>query len=94
MERDAVLAKHAPQMVDLADAALRAVRALMAADRAANAEVACAREWEPLFGDEECSLEDAERALVRLRANAIYAAQDAGAEVYDPADRVAVASLF
>ena len=88
MERDAVLAKHAPQMVDLADAALRAVRALMAADRAALAEVAvgATREWEPLFGDEECSLEDAERALVRLRANAIYAAQDAGLAVYDPAD--------
>jgi hypothetical protein len=70
MERTVVIVKHASVMLPLADAALAAVRALMAAERVAKVEAA---EDYALYGDDECSIEDAERALVIIRTTAFDA---------------------
>ena len=78
LERDeAVIAKYAPTLVRLADAAIVAVRALMAAERAALKEMAGAEveDWyTTLFGDPDCVLVDVERTLVIMKLNAEDAA--------------------
>ena len=79
LERDeAVIAKYAPTLVRLADAAIVAVRALMAAERAALKEMAGGAEVEDwyttLFGDPDCVLANAESILVSMKLNAEDAA--------------------
>ena len=73
MKRNESIAKHAPLMLRLADTALEALRALMAAERVAKAEMT---DDNALFGDDECSIEDAERALVIIRSTAFDAIRD------------------
>lgn len=59
-ERERVMQAHAPLILDLAEAALVAVQALIAAEEAAKAELG---EQYGLFGSDETSLEDAEVAV-------------------------------
>jgi len=63
--REAVMQKHAPRILTLAETALVAVQALMAAEEAAKAELGQSRHG--LFGSDETSLDDAETAVACAR---------------------------
>jgi hypothetical protein len=64
-QREAVMRKHAPRILELAEAALVAVQALMAAEDAAKAELGQQRHG--LFGSDDTSLDDAETAVACAR---------------------------
>ena len=64
--RNAML-KHAPTILDLAEKALVAVQALMAAESAAKEEI---QEKYTLFSSDESTLEDAEEAICIARFSA------------------------
>ena len=65
-QRGAVMRKHAPRILELAEAALVAVQALMAAEDAAKAELG-QQQRHGLFGSDDTSLDDAETAVACAR---------------------------